>query len=139
MKNRLAEVLRFILTGGVCTLIEYAAMYILVNWLKWSAVAATPVAFLISVAVNYILCVRWVFPSAKEGSRRAQLGFVVTSGIGFFLNWFFMWALTALLGEERILFTLLGFAVQIWMVNKVISTALVMVWNYFTKRLVLKG
>ena len=139
MNNRLKEILRFILTGGVCTLIEYAALYILKEWLHMGAVAAMPIAFLISVVFNYLLCVRWVFPGAKEGSSKAQLGFVITSGMGFFLNWFLMWALTALFGEDVALFTLFGFTLEMWMVNKVIATALVMVWNYFTKRWVLKG
>ena len=138
MSNRLKEILRFVLTGGVCTVIEYAALYILKAWLHWVAVAATPVAFLISVVVNYLLCVKWVFPDAKEGSRQAQLGFVITSVIGLFLNWGIMWALTALFGENEVLLTLLGFSLQIWMVNKVVATGLVMVWNYFTKRYVLQ-
>lgn len=139
MNNRLKEILRFILTGGVCTIIEYVALYILKEWLHWGAVAATPVAFLISVVFNYLLCVKWVFPDAKEGSRKAQLGFLITSGIGFFLNLFIMWALTALLGEDAVLFAVLGFQVKVYMVNKVAATGLVMVWNYFTKRWVLKG
>ena len=139
MNNRLKEILRFILTGGVCTLIEYAALYLLKEWLHWRVSFATPVAFLISVVFNYILCVRWVFPGAKEGSRKAQLGFLITSGIGFFLNWALMLALTALIGEDAVLLTLLGFEIKVYMVNKVIATALVMVWNYFTKRWVLKG
>lgn len=139
MNNRLKEILRFILTGGVCTLIEYAALYLLKEWMHWRVSFATPVAFLISVVFNYILCVRWVFPGAKEGSRKAQLGFLITSGIGFFLNWALMLALTALFGEDAVLLTLLGFEIKVYMVNKVIATVLVMVWNYFTKRWVLKG
>jgi len=139
VNNRLKEILRFILTGGVCTLIEYAALYVLKEWLHWGAVAATPVAFLVSVVINYILCVRFVFAGAKEGSRKAQLGFLITSGIGFFLNWALMLALTSLFGEDAVLLTLLGFEVKVYMVNKVIATVLVMVWNYFTKRWVLKG
>ena len=139
MNNRLKEILRFILTGGVCTLIEYAALYLLKEWMHWRVSFATPVAFLISVVFNYILCVRWVFPGAKEGSRKAQLGFLITSGIGFFLNWALMLALTSLFGEDAVLLTLLGFEIKVYMVNKVIATVLVMVWNYFTKRWLLKG
>lgn len=139
MNNRLKEILRFILTGGVCTLIEYAALYLLKEWMHWRVSFATPVAFLISVVFNYILCVRWVFPGAKEGSRKAQLGFLITSGIGFFLNWALMLALTSLFGEDAVLLTLLGFEIKVYMINKVIATVLVMVWNYFTKRWVLKG
>ena len=139
MNKRFAEVIRFILTGGVCTLIEYAALYVLKEWLHMGAVAATPIAFLISVVFNYVLCVRFVFDGAKEGSRSAQLGFVITSGAGFFLNWLIMWALTALLGEDTILLSLFGFDLKVYWVNKIIATALVMVWNYFTKRWLLKG
>lgn len=138
MNGRLKEIIRFVLTGGVCTVIEYAALYCMKEWLHMGVALATPLAFLISVVVNYILCVRWVFPNAKEGSRKAQLGFLITSGIGFFLNWLLMWALTAWLGEDTVLLTALGFELKVYMVNKVIATTIVMVWNYLTKRWVLK-
>lgn len=139
MKNRLTEIIRFVFTGGVCFLIEYAALIVLKEWLHLPVVAATPIAFLISVVFNYLLCVKWVFSGAKEGSRKSQIGFVITSGMGFFLNWGLMWALTALFGEDAILLTLFGFDLKVYMLNKIIATGLVMVWNYFTKRWLLKG
>lgn len=139
MNNRLKEIIKFVFTGGICFLIEYAALVVLKEWLHAPVLAATPVAFLISVAFNYLLCVKWVFSGAKDGSRRAQIGFLITSVMGFFLNWFLMWALTALFGEDLLLFALLGIQVKVYMVNKVVATVLVMVWNYFTKRYVLKG
>ena len=108
MKNRLNEVIKFVLTGGVCFLIEYAALIALKEWLHLPVVAATPIAFLISVVFNYLLCVKWVFNSAisakggagyasssqamttlvgadaptsgrASGIRKAQLGFAVTA------------------------------------------------------------
>ena len=100
---------------------------------------ATPLAFLISVAVNYLMCVRWVFSGAKDGSRKAQLGFVLTSVMGLALNWVIMWALTALFGQDGVLLSVAGFAVKVYMVNKAVATLLVMIWNYFSKRYVLKG
>ena len=139
MSNRLKEVIKFAFTGGVCFLIEYAALIILKEWLHLSAVAATPIAFLISVVFNYLLCVKWVFSGAKEGSRKAQIGFAVTSVMGLFLNWAIMWALTALFGEDAVLLSLFGVELKVYMLNKIIATGLVMVWNYFTKRWLLKG
>ncbi len=133
------EIVKFAFTGGVCFLIEYAALIALKEWLHLSAVAATPIAFLISVVFNYLLCVKWVFDGAKEGSRKAQIGFAVTSVMGLFLNWAIMWALTALLGEDAVLLSLFGVELKVYMLNKVIATGLVMVWNYFTKRWLLKG
>lgn len=139
MKNRLNEVIKFVLTGGVCFLIEYAALIALKEWLHLPVVAATPIAFLISVVFNYLLCVKWVFNSAKESSKKAQIGFAVTSVMGLFLNWAIMWALTALLGEDAVLLTIFNMEIKVYMLNKIIATALVMVWNYFTKRWLLKG
>lgn len=138
MNNRLKEIFKFILTGGVCFLIEYAALILLKEWLHMPVVAATPVAFLISVVFNYLLCVKWVFSNAREGSRKAQLGFVITSGVGFFLNWALMWALTALFGEDAVLLTIFSFRIKTYHINKIIATSLVMVWNYLTKRHVLR-
>ena len=138
MNNRLKEIIKFAFTGGVCFLIEYATLVILKEWLHVPVVAATPVAFLVSVVFNYLLCIKWVFDGAQEGSKKAQLGFLITSVMGLFLNWAIMWALTALFGEDLLIFTILGVQIKMYMVNKVIATALVMVWNYFTKRYVLR-
>ena len=138
MTDRLKEVFKFAFTGGVCFLIEYAALVVLKEWLHIPVVAATPVAFLVSVVFNYLLCVKWVFTGAKEGSKKAQLGFLITSVMGLFLNWAIMWALTALVGEDALLFTTFGIQIKVYMLNKVIATGLVMVWNYFTKRYVLR-
>lgn len=139
MTSKLKEIVKFVFTGGICFLIEYAALILLKEWLHLPVVAATPIAFLISVVFNYLLCVKWVFDGAKDGSRKAQVGFVITSGIGFFLNWLLMWALTALLGEDALLFAIFGVEIKVYMLNKIIATGLVMVWNYFTKRYLLKG
>ena len=139
MSNRLKEIIKFAFTGGVCFLIEYAALIVLKEWLHLSAVAATPIAFLVSVVFNYLLCVKWVFSGAKEGSKKAQLGFAITSVMGLFLNWAIMWALTALFGEDAVLLALFGLELKVYMLNKINATGLVMVWNYFTKRWLLKG
>ena len=139
MKNRLNEVIKFVLTGGVCFLIEYAGLIALKEWLHLPVVAATPIAFLISVVFNYLLCVKWVFNSAKKENRKAQLGFAITSAMGLFLNWAIMWVLTALFGEDAVLLTIFSMEIKVYMLNKIIATGLVMVWNYFTKRWLLKG
>ena len=138
MTDRLKEILKFAFTGGVCFVIEYAALILLKELLHIPVVAATPIAFLISVVFNYLLCVKWVFDGAQEGSKKAQLGFLITSVMGLLLNWVIMWALTSLFGEDALLFALFGIEIKVYMLNKVSATALVMVWNYFTKRYVLK-
>ena len=50
-----------------------------------------------------------------------------------------MWLLGLCFDESRVLFTVLGFSVSAYMVNKVIATVVVMIWNYFLKKAVLKA
>lgn len=124
--SRLMELVRFGMTGGVCFLVEFAALTALVELLHMPVLWATALAFLISVIVNYALCVRWVFTGAKGGDSRVQLQFLLTSGMGLGLNELLMWLMNIRLGVQ-------------YQLAKIIATLLVMVWNYVTKRLVLRG
>ncbi len=138
-KRRLGEVIRFVATGGVCFLIEQAVLSLLKELFQLDVNYGTPVAFLVSVIANYLLCVKWVFPNADGSGGKTKLGFVLTSGIGFFLNWGIMALLTLWLGQDTVLLTIFGVQLKIYHLNKTIATLLVMVWNYFTKRFVLKS
>lgn len=124
--TRLMELVRFGVTGGVCFLVEFAALTALVELVHMPVLWATALAFLISVIVNYALCVRWVFTGAKGGDSRVQLQFLLTSGMGLGLNELLMWLMNIRLGVQ-------------YQIAKIIATLLVMVWNYVTKRLVLRG
>ena len=139
MKNRLKEIIKFGFTGGVCFLIEWLALTAMVEWLALDVNLATPLAFLISVVINYLLCVRWVFDGAKDGDRKAQMGFIVTSLLGLAINSLVMLVLGLLFDEHAVLLQAFGLTLKVYQVNKVVATLVVMVWNYFTKRWLLKG
>ena len=138
MNSRLKEILKFAVTGGVCFLIELAALIVLRDGTGMDTLAATPIAFLISVAVNYLICIRWVFPGAAD-SGKAKFWFLVSSLIGLGLNWLLMYLFRIVLGEDQVLLTLFGFRVTGYMFNKTLATLLVMVFNYFAKRWILRG
>ena len=138
MNSRLKEILKFAVTGGVCFLIELAALIALRDGAGLDTLAATPIAFLISVAVNYLICIRWVFPGAAD-SGKAKFWFLVSSLIGLGLNWLLMYLFRIVLGEDQVLLTLFRFRVNGYMFNKTLATLLVMVFNYFAKRWILRG
>ena len=138
-ESRLGEVVRFALTGGICFLVEFAALVLLKEGLGLDTLIATPIAFALSVVVNYALCMRWVFRGARDGGAAAKAGFAVTSIMGLVLNEGLMLLFRVMLGEDAVLLTLLGYPVTMYMLNKVLSTLLVMVWNYFTKKAVLQS
>lgn len=136
-KERLKEIIRFALTGGICFLIEFVCLVFLKEAVGLDTLIATPIAFLISVAVNYLLCVIWVFPDAGENGNAAKIGFLITSLIGLALNELLMWLFRVILGEETVLLTVAGHDLTMYMLNKCLATLLVMIWNYFTKKAVL--
>ena len=136
-KGRAAEVIRFALTGGVCFLVELGVLILLKGRFGIDTLIATPIAFLISVVLNYLLCVVWVFRGAKNRGAGAKAGFLITSLIGLGLNELLMLIFRLVLGEDAVLLTLGGREINMYVLNKCLATLIVMIWNYFSKRAVL--
>lgn len=138
-RDRMVEVTRFALTGAICFSVEFLLLVLLKELFHMDTLLATPIAFLLSVTVNYLMCVTWVFEGTKNSGRATQLGFLLTSAMGLLFNELLMLVFRLVFGEETVLFTIFGFSVSMYMVNKAVATLLVMVWNYFTKRAMLQS
>ena len=138
MKNRrIGEIIRFLIAGGAAFAVELGVLILLKEKLGLDTLIATPIAFVLSVIVNYLICVFWVFSGAREQSRKKQAAFLLTSAVGLVLNELLMFLFRAAWGEETVLFHVFSFAVSLYVLNKVLATGIVMVWNYFTKRYIL--
>ena len=121
--DRFWEVFRFLLVGGSCFLLEYFLLYTLTEYGGLDPLLSAPIAFTISLIVNYILCVYVVFHVKHQGKRQMVL-FIVNSIMGLALNQLVMWFCIDIL--------------SIWyMFSKVVASGIVMIWNYFTKRYIL--
>ena len=125
------------LTGGVCFLVELGVLILLKGKLEIDTLIATPIAFLVSVILNYLLCVVWVFRGAKNRGTGAKAGFLITSLIGLGLNELLMLLFRLILGEDAVILTVAGKTVNMYVLNKCLATLIVMIWNYFSKRAVL--
>ena len=123
--ERFWEVFRFLAVGGGCFLLEYILLYILTEYGGLHPLLSAPIAFTISLVVNYVLCVYVVFHAEKQSTRQMML-FALTSVLGLGINQAVMWFFIDMMG--------------LWyMFAKVIASAVVMIWNYFTKRFILHG
>ena len=136
-KSRAAEIIRFALTGGICFVVELAVLILLKGRLGIDTLIATPIAFLVSVILNYLLCVVWVFRGAKNRGAGAKAGFLITSLIGLGLNELLMLLFRLTLGEDTVVLTLGTRTINMYVLNKCLATLIVMIWNYFSKRAVL--
>lgn len=122
--ERFWEVFRFLMVGGSCFLLEYFLLFALTEFAGFDPLISAPIAFTVSLIVNYILCVYVVF-HAENQSGRQMFFFILTSIMGLGINQLVMWFFIDIIG--------------IWyMFAKVIASAIVMIWNYFTKRYILK-
>ena len=136
-QNRTGEIIRFALTGGLCFLVELGVLILLKGGLGLDTLIATPVAFLVSVILNYLMCVVWVFKGAKNTNAASKAGFLITSLIGLGLNELLMLLFRWMLGEESVILSLGGKDIKMYVLNKCLATLIVMIWNYFSKRAVL--
>ena len=88
-------------------------------------VIAAAISFCVSLLFNYLASMRYVFKRRDDLSRsREFITFLLLSGIGLLINEVLMWAGVALLGNSALMVT----------ITKVFATAVVMVWNFLSRK-----
>ncbi len=117
------EILRFLIAGGSCFILELAVLYILTEFVGFNYLISAAVAFTLAVAINYFLCAYWVF-ATKNRSITTKFIFIATSVIGLGINQLCMWLFVEFCGIY-------------YMLAKIFATAIVTIWNFITKRLAL--
>ena len=132
-KRLLKEFLRYLVVGGTAFLVDYGTLFLLSRFVfremgDVGVYLATAIGFIAGLTYNYILSLLWVFQGAKERQQGKSVG-------GF--------ALFALIGIIGLLLTeggmYVGFQLlQIhYMVVKLFVAALVLLWNYGARKLLI--
>ena len=84
------------------------------------------VSFSVSVIVNYILSLKYVFETSRDNNKIVEFSvFIILSVIGLFINQILMWVCVD------------GFHI-FYMISKIGVTAVVMVYNFVTRKLILE-
>ena len=121
IKLIIPEFIRFALVGGLCFIIDYGLMVALKELLGVHYLIAAAVGFTVSVIVNYILCVVWAFKGVEKTNKVVMAAFFMTSLVGLGLNELFMWIFVDFIHIS-------------YLIAKIVTAVLVMIWNYITKR-----
>lgn len=121
------QFMRFCVIGGFCFLVDFVTMVLLTELAGLNYLLSCALSFLLSTFVNYRLSVRYVFRSREDMERRTEfLIYLLLSALGLGLTELLMWLGVDCIGIH-------------YMLTKIIVTAIVMVYNFVTRKLFLEG
>lgn len=127
MKKLLAQIMKFGVVGVIATIIDFGVMNLLHYGMGLDILIANTSGFVISLIFNYLASMKYVFAHKEGMSRRREfITFVVLSVIGLVLNDGIVLALNTGMGLEA-------------NIAKICATAIVMVYNFVTRKIFLEG
>ena len=125
MKKLIEQILKFGVVGIIATVIDFGVLYVLSQPLGMDPVISAGISFCVSLVFNYVASMRYVFTHREDMSRsREFVIFLVLSLIGLAINEAIMAAGVAVLGVSAL--AVMG--------TKVLATAIVMVWNFVSRK-----
>lgn len=128
LKNKLLmQIIKFVFVGGTAFLIDYYLLLFLTNTMNIHYVVSNVISFCVSVIYNYILSAFWVFEMDKNKSKtQTFVVFIVLSVIGLLINT----VVVFLFYDATKIFAL--------SISKIIATAIVMVYNFVSRKIFLE-
>lgn len=122
----LTQMAKFVITGVIATAIDWAIFYVLVYVFEINPLIAQLFSFLAATIFNYFSNTIWVFDTTKHKTRqRLVVEFFILSAVGLGIS-------------EGMLALLINIIGMNDMLAKVITTAVVMVFNFVTRKLFLE-
>lgn len=119
----LKQIIKFCLTGGLCTVIDFGVLFVLTEQIGLSYVISNIISVSLSTIVNYILSKIIVFNFSN--TLRNFVVFIILSIVGLIIN------------ESLIILCVNVFTID-YKVGKIIATVVVMCFNYLTRKYMLK-
>ena len=128
MKKRLGiQLWRFGVTGLMAFFLDIGILYILAEYAGCHYLAAAAVSFIAAVLFQYWTGTKYIFGHREDMKPAAELiVFVILSTIGLGMNEGTMWLLVEQVGLS-------------YLAAKVLTTGIVMVWNFVSRKLFLEA
>ena len=131
MKKLFEQIVKIGIVGAIAFVIDYAVLFVLVQFLHMDSIIAATISFTVSVIFNYLASMKYVFVGRADQSKQTQfIIFIVLSVIGLGINDGIMWILNGILSPF--------IPTYYYLVSKIVATAIVMVWNFVSRKIFLE-
>ena len=125
-KKIVRQILKFTVVGGLAFLIDYGLLYILTEFIGIHYLISSIISFTVSVIFNYILSIKWVFDVNKKQGLKEFILFIILSVIGLIINEIIMYLMVDIMNIH-------------YMISKLFSTGVVMVYNFITRKIFIES
>ena len=148
MKKLFNQFIKFGLVGFLSFCIDYGVGLVCLNaimaltseaFFEPASVIASVIGFSVSVVVNYLLSMKFVFQRKEDMNRKAEFViFVVLSVVGLIINAIIIWVCVGpIYGASTFLQENASYNV-VYTGAKLIATIIVMVYNFVTRKIFLE-
>ncbi len=128
--NLLIQLFRYTFVGGAAFIADYLTLTALTELCGVHYLLSATIAFIIGLVINYAISTQWVFNPDPDIHKSAAIkriefiGYTIVGVIGLGLNALIMWIATDYIGIH-------------YMLSKLISTAIVFLWNFIGRRILM--
>lgn len=138
--------LRYLLVGGIATLVDWAVLYGCTEWVfmslgTFAVYPAHVLSFSAGLAVNYLLSNVFVFTAEHQRGKgrglKPALLFIGIGLVGLGLTELGAWASDRWFGADTVLWTVGAFQWKVYLAAKIVLTAIVFAWNYVARKLLI--
>lgn len=131
MKKLIVQFLKFGIVGGIAFVVDYGLMIFLKEVFEMHYLTASFISFCVSVIVNYLLSMRYVFVSRDDIKKQAEfVSFLILSVIGLGINELVMYLVADVVIGDKMK--------RGYLVAKIVATFVVMIWNFVTRKIFLE-
>ena len=120
------QIIKFGIVGAIATLVDFGILVLLKELLHIEVLIASSISFCVSVAVNYILSMAFVFQSKNRNKVKEFVVFVLLSMGGLGLNQLILWVGVT-------------FTPMYYLVVKSFAIVVVPVYNFVTRKIFLES
>ena len=123
--STIIQLFRYTIVGGFAFIVDFGSLYLLTEYAHVYYLISAAIAFILGLSINYALSVKWVFINHSLKSKSLEFAIFALIGLlGLAINELVIWFFKEI--------------VQIhYLYSKLISTLVVYLFNFFSRKMTL--